>query len=145
MEMRYLGQSWKLRVLPPPDLSSQSREELKRRFDEVHRKAYGYDAPADEAEIVNIGVTAIGALSRPRLEHVVPASEKRPVSTRDVYFREAEGYVRCAVLSRYQVSENEGIEGPAVIEEKDSTTIVYPGYRASSGLHGVLLISAMEA
>jgi N-methylhydantoinase A len=145
MEMRYLGQSWKLRVLPPPDLSSQSREELKRRFDEVHRKAYGYDAPADEAEIVNIGVTAIGALSRPRLEHVVPASEKRPVSTRDVYFREAEGFVTCAVLSRYQVSENEGIEGPAVIEEKDSTTIVYPGYRASSGLHGVLLISVMDA
>jgi N-methylhydantoinase A len=144
MEMRYMGQSWKLRVLPPSDLSSQSREEIKRRFDEVHRKAYGYDAPADEAEIVNIGVTAIGALTRPRLEHVVPADEKRPASTRDVYFREAGGYVPCAVLSRYQVSEHEGIEGPAVIEEKDSTTIVYPGYRASSGLHGVLLISAME-
>jgi N-methylhydantoinase A len=144
MEMRYAGQSWKLRVAPPTDLSPASREELKSRFDAIHHKTYGYDVPEEDVEIVNIGITAIGSLSRPRLEHVVGRSKPRERTSRDVYFRELGERVACEVVDRYQLTAGDVVEGPAVIEETDSTTIVYPGYRAAAGEHGVLLLSAVE-
>jgi N-methylhydantoinase A len=144
MEMRYVGQSWKLRVTPPANLTPDCRGEIKSLFDALHRKTYGYDVPAEEAEIVNIGITAIGSLPRPRLEHVVSRGTPRARTSRDVYFRETGEAVRCDVVDRYQLAPGERVQGPAVIEETDSTTIVYPGYDAVAGDHGVLLLSAAK-
>lgn len=144
MEMRYAGQSWKLRVIPPTELATASRDEIKSRFDAVHRQAYGYDVPGEDVEIVNVGITAIGSLPRPRLEHVVGRPNRSGRTTRDVYFREAGGRLECEVVDRYQLALGDRVIGPAVVEETDSTTIVYPGYAAVAAAHGVLLVSPVE-
>jgi N-methylhydantoinase A len=141
MEMRYAGQSWKLRITPPALPSADGEAELKRRFDDAHRTAYGYDVPGEAVEIVNIGVTAIGSLPRPRLEHVVGRSDRPARGSREVYFHETDGRAICEVVDRHQLNEGERVLGPAVVEETDSTTIVYPGYVALAAEHGVLVVS----
>ena len=51
------------------------------------------------------------------------------------------GRVPCEVVDRHQLRDGERVLGPAVVEETDSTTIVYPGYAALSADHGVLVVS----
>ena len=49
---------------------------------------------------------------------------------REVYFPETGGVIDCPVYDRYKLFKGSIIEGPAVIEERESTTLVLPGDRA---------------
>jgi N-methylhydantoinase A len=142
-EMRYVGQSWKLRVpLPVVPLSANEREQIKMSFDELHGQTYGYSVATEPVEIVNIGLTAIGRLDKPQLEHVV--GKKRPgharAASREVYFKELDGLSDCEVFDRYVLEAGERIDGPAIIEETDSTIVVCPGYQADVEDRGTVII-----
>ena len=62
-------------------------------------------------------------------------------STRDVFFSEAAGNVICDVYDRYRLLAGNRVAGPAVVEEKDSTTVVHPGYQAEVDASGNMLIA----
>ena len=74
----------------------------------------------------------------------MPASGRAAMKgTRQVYFRETGGFEHCPVYDRYLLGQGIAIEGPAVIEETDSTTIVQPGYQAEVDQHGILHIEEL--
>ena len=58
--------------------------------------------------------------------------------TRPAYFGESRGFVETAVFDRYRLGPGAVIEGPAIVEERESTIVVGPGARA--GLDGSLSI-----
>jgi N-methylhydantoinase A len=145
LDMRYVGQSWKLSVpLGPDDLRDDGTlMRLKLAFDQLHETTYGYCAPDEQAEIVNVGVLATGLM--PRIElRAVPLGERSPcaahTSTRPVYFREVNGFVSSKVFDRYALRVGNVVDGPAIIEEIDSTTVVHPGYQAEVRQFGVLML-----
>jgi len=145
LDMRYIGQSWKLSVpLGPEDLADDAAlMRLKSAFDQLHETTYSYCAPDDQAEIVNLGMLATGLM--PRIElRAVPTGERSPcaahTSTREVFFGEDSGFVPSNVFDRYLLRVGNMIEGPAIIEEVDSTTVVHPGYEAEVGQFGVLML-----
>ena len=62
--------------------------------------------------------------------------EKRPV-----YFAERQGYVDCPVYDRYRLSVEQTVEGPAIVVEMDSTTVIHPSHKIKVDEYGTLLLS----
>jgi N-methylhydantoinase A len=145
LDMRYIGQSWKLSVpLGPDDLDDDTAlMRVKGAFDQLHETTYSYSAPQDQAEIVNVGMLATGLM--PRIElRAVPTGERSPCAahtgSRPVFFGEVNGFVPSDVYDRYALRVGNVIDGPAIVEEVDSTTVVHPGYQAEVAQFGVLML-----
>ncbi len=143
-DMRYVGQSYELTIsLGAGPVDQAAIAELVARFHREHDRAYGYSALDEPAEFVNLRLTSIGRISKPKLRELRPdgTSPARPKATRPVYFAEASGYVGCPIYDRYRMPAGTVITGPAVVEELDSTTVIHPDYRASVDPYGNLLLT----
>lgn len=136
-DMRYVGQNFELAV-PVADSDAMrdvnfriSPDELSQSFFESHDRAYGYHNPHDPVEAVNLRLTAWGRLNRPKTGSDKTGEGKpTPTETRTVYFN-AEAPDAAAVYHRAALLPGHQIAGPAVIEQLDSTALVYPGDTAS--------------
>ena len=145
IDMRYVGQSYELTVpLPAGPLSAEDIVAATKRFHGEHDRAYGYSAPAEPVEFVNLRLTAVGRIAKPRLREL-PAGATDPASARKasraVYFSEAGGYVDCDVYDRYRLGAGALVAGPAIVEEVDSTAVIHPGYQAGVDRYGNLLLT----
>ncbi|HVA86930.1 MAG TPA: hydantoinase/oxoprolinase family protein [Candidatus Saccharimonadales bacterium] len=142
VDMRYVGQGYELTVrLPDRPLGAAEIADVLDTFHREHDRAYGYSAPKEPAEFVNLRLSAIGSIATPRLREL--SGDSREVSaaqkgTRPVYFAESNGYVDCPIYDRYRLSADCQVAGPAVVEEFDSTTVIHPGYQASVDRFGNL-------
>lgn len=144
LDMRYVGQSWKLSIpVADSDLTAAEAPRLKEEFDLHHERSYGYCCPEEPVEIVNIGVLAIGGLPKLRLKEV-PHGGRSPEhaqkSIRRIYYHEASTFVETPVFDRYALRSGNVLVGPAVVEEIDATTIVHPGYTAEVISFGMLVL-----
>ncbi len=123
--LRYVGQNYELEVaLPSGDLDEGNWEELLRRFEAEHERQYGFALPGETVELVNLRVTALGPEQPPAFAPS-PVSASAP-EIREVWF-DAAGPVTCPVVRRSSLVPGAELEGPLVIEEPDSTTLVHPG------------------
>jgi N-methylhydantoinase A len=92
-------------------------------------------AQAEAVEIVNFQVTAVGLIPKPAMQTFdAPAAgaqpQAAPHAVRQAYFNGSDA-CEVPVLRRSALSPSLCIAGPAVIEEKTSTTVLYPGQRAT--------------
>lgn len=118
------------------------------RFTEVHRTTYGYAETGEPCEPVNLRLSAVGRIPKPRLDleegRPEPAGgSPEPKSVRPVYFEDA-GYVDCAIYDRLALAVGTELDGPAVVEEADATTLIHPDWRCAVGEHGVLLLARAD-
>jgi N-methylhydantoinase A len=67
-----------------------------------------------------------------------------PKGTRPVHFRGV-GTVRAPVFERTDIRQGDAIAGPAIIEQRDSTTVVPPGWRVTPDAPGHLIITRVHA
>ncbi len=124
VDVRYSGQAYEITV---PWLGV---EESVKAFHEKHEALYGFSSPEESVEIVNLRVTAVGIVPKPK-----PRVEKReeydptPEFRRNVYFDE--GWVETPVFYRGKLRAGANIEGPAIVEDYDTTVVVPPGFVAS--------------
>lgn len=146
-EMRYVGQSYELPISMPEGRIEDALEGMLRNFHDEHERAYGFAAPNEPVEFVNLRVTAVGGIAKPKL-HELPKSTGSPDaakrSVRKVYFAEAGGFIDCPSYDRYKLAAGSVIEGPAIVEELDSTSVIHPGYRAEVDRYGNMLVGANE-
>ena len=128
-DMRYVGQEHAVTVHLPMELfKNHDRAGIKARFDAVHETRYGYSAPGEKAEIVSLRSATIGLMRKPALEPVGAASDDAQAAfsgKRPVYFA-ATGMVETPTYDRGRLKAGNRIEGPALIEEHASTTVVEP-------------------
>lgn len=144
--MRYLGQSWELVVDLPssnPADTIISVDRIIEAFADVHDRRFGHRS-GGAVEIVSFRLAAVGRLTKPKLPRLKPATKsgRSPIAVRNVYFGGAS--VECSVYGREDLSLDELIAGPAVIEESGSTTIVPPGWTARTIAHGELLMERSD-
>jgi N-methylhydantoinase A len=149
-DIRYVGQEHAVMIdVPEKFISGGDREAIKRHFDEVHDRRYGTCAPLEPAEFVNLRATVAGIMTQPSMQRNVRGSETpsdralRP--RRSTYFSEAGGFVDTAVFDRSELKSGNRINGPALIEEHASTTVVMPGDRVEVDDLGNLVISIGSA
>ena len=145
VDMRYVGQSYELTVpLPAEQLDPSKIDRVLEQFHIEHDRAYGYSAPTEPVEFVNLRLTAIGKIAKPRLRELkgnntdIAAAQK---ATRSVYFAESDSYVECPIYDRYRLGPGCVLTGPAIVEEIDSTTVIHPGYRAQVDRFGNLILT----
>jgi N-methylhydantoinase A len=128
--MRYRGQSYEVVVAVPQLRGAEDLADLVRRFHEAHQRRYGHMAQAEAVEIVNFQVTAIGLIPKPQSKRIEPSdAPAKPQSTRQAYFG-ADVACEAPVFRRISLAPGMRIVGPAIIEEKTSTTVLYPGQLA---------------
>jgi N-methylhydantoinase A len=141
-ELRYLGQNYSLRVPVPTTGGRLTDDDLARLLDSFHadhRRRYGYDIPDEIVELVDVTVTATGPTPDPQVPRLAAGEREPSKGTRPVYFR-GEGWVETAVLDRAALAPGAAVDGPAVIEEPMSTTLVHPGQSASVDAYGNCLL-----
>jgi N-methylhydantoinase A len=146
--MRYRGQSYEVSV-PVAELNDEADlAALAKRFHEAHRRRYGHMAESEAVEIVNFQVTAVGAIPKPQFSaKAAPAALEPPIphETRAAYFNSTDA-IQVPVFRRSTLAAGAAIDGPAVIEEKTSTTVLYPGQRAEiDGYLNIAVASAADA
>jgi N-methylhydantoinase A len=143
LDLRFSGQSYELTIDVPNDHEAVDVPALTDAFCAMHRKVYGYAPLEEPTELVNIRSTAVGSVRRPaqrRVERGGADSRHALRSQRQVFFSEAGGIVVCDVVDRYRLLAGNRVAGPAIVEEKDSTTVVHPGYQAEVDTSGNMLI-----
>lgn len=124
-DLRYVGQSFEL-VLPLAggSLDEASARELVEAFHQRHREYYGYDIRDQAVELVNLRLALTVPRPRPAFAAPAHAVAGEPAS-RLVWFP-ATGYVPTPVYDRAQLAPGAHLEGPAIIEQMDATTVVPP-------------------
>ena len=126
-DMRYLGQGHEVRVLLPPDELGET-DTLVERFEREYEQLYGRRGPDVPVEAVNWRVVSSGP--RPELELAAVAleeSSRPPRAARRAYFPTLGGYVETPVYDRYALRPGTRFDGPAIVEERESTLVVGPG------------------
>ena len=129
--MRYVGQSWELVVPIAPEVDSMRKAELA--FHAAHAKRYGHDADAP-AEVVTVRVTAAARTAKPALRSLADDRADSDAHTRPVFFEGA--WFDTMVLARPTLAAGTAVEGPALVEEMGSVTVVPPGWRLEVGAIG---------
>jgi N-methylhydantoinase A len=127
-DMRYVGQEHAVTVDLPLDLfKSRDRDAIKKHFDDVHEVRYGYSSPKEKAEIVSLRSATIGLMRKPAAEPLGKGDASPQAafrSMRPVYF--TSGMDDTPTYDRALLKPGNRIEGPALIEEHASTTVIYP-------------------
>lgn len=145
MDMRYLGQSYELTIpLPSKEINTKDIDDAVALFHKEHEKAYGHCAPEEPVEIANLKLSASGLISKPKLREVKRGGirpEKALRTRRKVYFAEADSFLECPAYDRYRLTWGNVIRGPAIVDDKDATTVVHPGYQAAVDKFGNLILT----
>jgi N-methylhydantoinase A len=146
LDLRYVGQSFELSVpLAMPALDDEARVAVAALFHETHKQSYGFSAPGESVELVNVRLTATGLIAKPRMrENPNPKGCAEPKTARQVWFQESGGFVETPVYDRYTLGEDALIAGPAIVEELDSISVIHPGYAARVDRFGNLLVSPVK-
>jgi N-methylhydantoinase A len=148
-EIRYVGQSWKIRITTPArELRPQHLVQLKQAFDAEHEKSYGYCVPDEPAEVVNIGLSAVGRIPKAEFKEVDRGDTSPRAAfkaSRPVYFAEAAGFVNTDTFDRYRLLVGNRVLGPAIVEEVDSTVLIHPRFEAEVARFGILLLRPIDA
>lgn len=142
IDMRYSKQNYELSVpARPGPWQDASQVELLQRFHTQHQQTYGYAATEEPVQLVTFRVTAIGLTRRPQIK---PAGTRRgtlqPLRERQVYFQETGGFVACPIFARTDLAVGDRLQGPAIIEQMDATTVMHPGHYADVDDYGNLII-----
>jgi N-methylhydantoinase A len=149
-DMRYVGQEHAVTVELPVELfRNEDRDGIKQRFDAVHATRYGYSAPAEKAEIVSLRSAVTGLLRKPAFEPIAPGEATPPPQafrgTRGVYFTQNGRHLDTPTYDRANLAAGNRIEGPALIEEHASTTVVHPGDVVTVDAFGDLVIDILRS
>ena len=147
VDARYVGQNFELAVpvVDGTDIASSQipgSAAMQACFYAAHETAYGYASRTDPVEIVNVRLSASARLYRETsatMATVAPA-DPEPRSERPVHFA-ADEAIETKVFARADLLPGQRIEGPAIIEQLDTTTPVYPGDRAEVTPDGHLIIA----
>ncbi|MGB3502760.1 MAG: hydantoinase/oxoprolinase family protein [Mesorhizobium sp.] len=141
-DMQFTGQTHLLNVpLPSPELS---REELQRLFEDAYFARFRVKLPEIRALLVNLNTSVIGVRRAVDLSTLIdPAGRAQSlagalVETRPVWFDGV--WIDTPVYDRQRLPADARIEGPAILEQLDATTVIEPGDVAASDADGNLIV-----
>lgn len=132
-DCRYEGQGYELKIEVGQNGKLDSLNKIRDRFDEFHLSEFGHNFPDNPVEIVNERIAAVGKIPSSELIEVPEATgpvDEEVITTEEVHFRvngDVDGY-ETNFFDRSTLRAGHTINGPAIIGEKDSTTIVPPDF-----------------
>jgi N-methylhydantoinase A len=139
LDCRYVGQGYELRIpLPEERFTTEALDE----FHRLHEQEYGH-AFRDPIEIVNLRVTASGKRPAVTLQPAQAEGADPLLGEGESVFRRDGSLVSIATryYDRALLRPGEPVTGPAVLFQRDTTTVVPPGWTARAEPSGSLILS----
>jgi N-methylhydantoinase A len=132
VDLRYIGQGYEL-TIPLADVprSVEALAELRRHFDEAHAALTGHAAPDERVELVNVRVTSVAVVPQASIATSALRPVQRngkPIGMRDAFL--GERFVSTPIYNRQHMEADAVVQGPAILVQDDSTTVVHPGQTA---------------
>jgi N-methylhydantoinase A/oxoprolinase/acetone carboxylase beta subunit len=144
VDMRFVGQGSETNVpVPEADVTSLSPDTVRGRFDEIYKKLYGRTYPDSPVEFINFKVRAKlpeRLLKLPRMEKGSGTLEHAIKGQREAYSGIVKEFIPHTVYDRYRLFPEAIFQGPAIIEERESTVIVGEDASVSVDEYGFLWI-----
>lgn len=128
IDMRYLGQGFEMSVsVINGKILKRHLLEIKIEFDELHKRSYGFSRPEESSEIVNLRLICTGLIPKAKLkkEELFSNNPKSAyIGSRKVLFKGE--FRKTDIYNRNLLNPGNVIGGPAIVEQKDSTTVIPP-------------------
>jgi len=142
VDARYVGQGYELTVpVPAGRLDAAALARIRAAFDEIYAARYGYANPTEPVETVTWKLAAVGGA--PRVALAKAATDARDgglKGRRRAWFPETRGWTECAVYDRYALAPGARLDGPAIVEERESTSVLPPGVMATVDEYANLIV-----
>jgi N-methylhydantoinase A len=144
VDMRYYRQGYEIPVeIDPALLSGNGTTMLAERFNQLHEQFYRFKMEGSTCEIVNLRAIGYGAMPEPTLPEGEPGdgadATHALVEEHEVFFQG--GWLPTKIYDRSRLVPGNVVEGPAIVTEFDSTTVVLSGYSAQVDRHLNLVIN----
>ena len=145
-DMRHVGQGFEVSVpVQNGTLDENQTQSLRTNFFNTYRSLFERTVTDVPIEAMNWRLAASAPIPKVALNFRVRGfiEGEKLKGQRKVYFPET-GFAPCDVYDRYVLVEGDVIEGPAIIEERESTTVMPPGTQASvdSSLNLIIELNA---
>ncbi|WP_374632346.1 hydantoinase/oxoprolinase family protein [Ferrovibrio sp.] len=142
-DMRYLGQQYELLIhFPERPTAENFKNLLRKAFEDAYRIRYSLTQDDVPVEIVTWRLAAIGPKATPPALDRMKASG-RAARSRPVHLWQENQSV--AVISRADLlQQGKSVAGPLVIEERETTLVIPPGWVAAPGQHGCVIATRPE-
>lgn len=145
VDMRYLRQGYEIRVpLEEGAITGETLRAVEKRFEEEYLRFYGVLCKGVPIQAVNWRVVVSGPALDLRGAALKVGSDSpktdQPYASRSVVFHPDEKKEETPVYRRESLSSSFNVNGPAIIEEAESTTIVLPGWSVQTHENGCLLL-----
>ncbi|WP_258112596.1 hydantoinase/oxoprolinase family protein [Alicyclobacillus sp. SP_1] len=146
VDVRYFRQGFEIPLQVSVDmLQQEGLGVLKQMFDEIHERTYGFKMDM-ELEVVNLRAVAVGKVTSPVAPMLALSDEDASHALVDA---EHEAYFdgefrRTPLYDRARLVPGNQVEGPAIVIQKDSTTLVLPGFVATVDVLSNLVITPVS-
>mgnify|MGYP001094068292 CR=1 FL=1 len=128
VDARFVGQGSETHIpIPERKFSHVKKEDMRRRFDEIYEKLYGRTYPDSPVEFINFKVRASlpeRLLRLPKIEKNGGSLKEAIKGERQAYSGIAKEFIPYTVYNRYKLYPDARFQGPAIIEERESTVII---------------------
>lgn len=151
-DCRYAGQGYELRVdAPGGEINEEWIETVIQSFHETHEREYASQFPDQEVVVINIRVVGIGLIQKigdkpVESSHHNISSLRQNAAKHTVYFWVDDKLEKfdTPFYNRNDISTGTKLAGPAVIQQKDSTTVLPPKTIATFDTYGNIVIDMRE-
>ena len=143
-DMRYVGQSYEIRIPIAASITPQTGVDLIAAFHDAHAEIYSINRGDQDVEIINLRSIHTHPLDNTPRFHMENGAADGPGSRRTAVFPGSESVVSTPVFERHKLHPGQLVSGPAIVEQPDTTTVVYPGQSFRIDDFGNLLITLDE-
>ncbi|MGD9094226.1 MAG: hypothetical protein PVF74_15365, partial [Anaerolineales bacterium] len=109
-------------------ISFEDLKSIQTEFHKAHKAAYGHSTPGETIKVVYLRLQAVKTLEKPRMQpidnHTHQEIKVNSIGSRPVWF--PQGQMLCQVFQRADLKVGNTLDGPAIIQEKEATTLVEP-------------------
>lgn len=141
VDLRYSGQDYPLEIETEGPCNDEAvKSDWEARFEAAYNELYGKVDDDNPVELASVRVHV--SQPTPQLDIARPAatSDASPKASREIYVSAQAGMESVPVFERTDLRIGQEIDGPAIVEEKESTTVVGPGDRLSVNSFGCLVV-----
>jgi N-methylhydantoinase A len=135
LDLRYAGQGYELTVpCQMPPLTKHDLTIMRGRFDTMHEQSSGHKAETEPVELVSLRLISLGLVPQAKLSPGKVTGRKIEAAKsgeRKVFFGKEHGMLLTQVYSRDRLEPGHQINGPAIVEQLDTTTVIHPEQEAA--------------
>lgn len=143
-DCRYVGQAFQVEVpVDPAWLEDATTDRLRAAFHDRHERLYAHADRAADVELIDLRVTIVGATPKPEFRPLPAGHGPAPAATRRPIHHRRQRH-EALVYLRSDLRAGQQLDGPAIVEQEDTTTLVPAGFRATVDPFGNLVIQGHQ-